>query len=66
LFLALGVVVVGGLGTLKGAFFGSLVIGLADTFGKALLPQFSLFLIFAVMALVLLLRPSGLFGLKGS
>jgi len=65
LILTLVVVVVGGLGTLKGAFFGSLVIGLADTFGKALLPQFSLFLIFAVMALVLLLRPSGLFGLKG-
>jgi branched-subunit amino acid ABC-type transport system permease component len=64
LILTLVVVVVGGLGTLKGAFFGSLVIGLADTFGKALLPQFSLFLIFAVMAVVLLLRPSGLFGLK--
>lgn len=65
LILALVVVVVGGLGTLKGAFFGSLLIGLADTFGKALLPQFSLFLIFAVMAMILLLRPSGLFGLKG-
>lgn len=66
LILALVVVVVGGLGTLKGAFFGSLVIGLANTFGKALLPQFSLFLIFAVMAAVLLLRPSGLFGFRGS
>lgn len=65
LILTLVVVVVGGLGTLKGAFFGSLVIGMADTFGKSLLPEFSLFLIFAVMALVLLIRPSGLFGLKG-
>jgi len=65
LILTLVVVVVGGLGTLKGAFFGSLLIGLANTFGKALLPQFSLLLIFAVMAVVLLLRPSGLFGLKG-
>lgn len=62
LILALVVVVVGGLGTLKGAFFGSLVIGLADTFGKALLPEFSRFLLFAVMALILLVRPRGLFG----
>jgi branched-subunit amino acid ABC-type transport system permease component len=64
LILTLVVVVVGGLGSLKGAFFGSLLIGMADTFGKSLFPEFSLFLIFAVMALVLLLRPSGLFGLK--
>jgi branched-subunit amino acid ABC-type transport system permease component len=65
LILTLVVVVVGGLGSLKGAFFGSLLIGMADTFGKALWPEFSLFLIFAVMAVVLLVRPSGLFGLKG-
>jgi branched-subunit amino acid ABC-type transport system permease component len=64
LILALVVVVVGGLGTLKGAFFGSLVIGLADTFGKALVPEFSRFLLFAVMALILLVRPTGLFGPK--
>ncbi len=63
LILTLVVVVVGGLGTLKGAFFGSLLIGLAATFGRALWPEFSLFLIFAVMAFVLLIRPSGLFGL---
>jgi branched-subunit amino acid ABC-type transport system permease component len=62
LILALAVVVVGGLGTLKGVFFGSLLIGLADTFGKAALPEFSRFLLFAVMALVLLVRPAGLFG----
>ena len=62
LILALVVVVVGGLGTLKGAFFGSVVIGLADTFGKALVPESSRFLLFAVMAVVLLARPTGLFG----
>jgi branched-subunit amino acid ABC-type transport system permease component len=65
LLLALVVVVVGGLGTLQGAFFGSLLIGLADTFGKAFLPEFSRFIIFAVMAAVLLLRPTGLFGKGG-
>jgi branched-subunit amino acid ABC-type transport system permease component len=66
LILTIVVVVVGGLGTLKGALWGALLIGMADTFGKAIIPEFSLFLIFAVMALVLLIRPSGLFGLEGS
>ena len=65
LILTLAVVVVGGLGTLKGAFLGSLLIGMADTFGKTFLPEFALFLIFAVMASVLILRPSGLWGLRG-
>lgn len=65
LILTVVVVVVGGLGTLKGAFAGALVIGMADTLGKAYISEFSLFLIFAVMAVILLLRPSGLFGLEG-
>jgi branched-subunit amino acid ABC-type transport system permease component len=64
LIVALIVVVVGGLGTLTGAFWGGLLIGVADTFGKVLIPEFSLFLTFAIMALVLLVRPSGLFGRK--
>jgi branched-chain amino acid transport system permease protein len=64
LIIALIVVVVGGLGTLTGAFWGGLLIGLADTFGKVLIPDFALFLTFAVMAAVLLARPSGLFGRK--
>ena len=59
------VVVIGGLGSLKGAFWGAILIGVADTFGKAIIPEFSLFIIFAVMAVVLLVRPSGLFGLEG-
>lgn len=63
LILTLVVVVIGGLGSLKGAFVGALLIGLTDTFGKAHLPQFSLFFIFALMALLLWQRPSGLFGL---
>jgi branched-subunit amino acid ABC-type transport system permease component len=62
LILSLIVVVLGGLGTLRGAFWGAIVVGLADSFGKRLLPDFSLALIFAVMAAVLILRPRGLFG----
>ena len=65
LILAIVVVVIGGLGSLKGAFWGAMIIGLADTFGKAIIPEFALFIIFAVMAIVLLVRPSGLFGLEG-
>src|SRR5438477_3340839 len=62
LIYSLIVVVVGGLGSLAGAAAGSGVVGPADTFGKVLFPQFALALIFAVMALVLLFRPTGLLG----
>jgi branched-chain amino acid transport system permease protein len=62
LIVALIVVVVGGLGSFSGAFWGSLLIGIADTFGKVLQPDFSMALTFAVMAAVLLLRPAGIFG----
>jgi branched-chain amino acid transport system permease protein len=60
--LAFAVVVIGGLGSLRGAFVGSLFIGLVDTFGKALLPQYALFTTFVPMALMLAWRPTGLFG----
>ena len=60
--LAFAVVVIGGLGSLRGAFVGSLLIGLVDTFGKALVPQYALFTIFVPMAIMLAWRPTGLFG----
>ena len=59
---ALIVVVVGGLGSLKGSLVGSLIIGQAETFGKVWLPGASMMMIYAVMALVVLVRPQGLFG----
>ena len=62
LILSLVVVVIGGLGRLSGAVLGALVVGPARTFGNLLLPEFSLAFIFMVMAGVLLLRPTGLFG----
>ncbi len=62
LLLALIVVVIGGLGTLRGAFFGALLVGTADTFGKAAFPDYSLLVISALMAAVLISRPAGLFG----
>ena len=56
------VVIVGGLGSLPGAMVGSLMVGLLDNFGKALFPELSYFTLFAPMALILALRPTGLFG----
>jgi len=64
LLLAFVVVIVGGLGSLKGAFFGALLVGLLDNFGKALFPQLAYFTIFAPMAIILAIRPSGLFGAR--
>ena len=62
LIISFVVVVIGGIGSIRGAFLGSLLIGLADAFGKVFVPKFSSVLIYALMALVLVLRPSGLFG----
>lgn len=64
LILAMVVVVVGGMGSLKGAFWGALLVGMTDVLGKAYFPEFSLFAIFLIMAVVLLVRPQGLFGIR--
>jgi branched-chain amino acid transport system permease protein len=58
------VIVIGGMGSLRGAFVGSLLIGIADTFGKAYFQSIALFLIYLAMIAVLLIRPQGLFGIK--
>jgi branched-subunit amino acid ABC-type transport system permease component len=55
------VVVIGGLGSLKGAFLGSLVIGLLSSFGTRYIPMLDMFLTFILMAVVLLWRPQGFF-----
>ncbi len=60
------VIVIGGMGSLRGAFVGSLLIGIADTFGKAYFQSIALFLIYLAMIAVLLIRPQGLFGIKYS
>jgi branched-chain amino acid transport system permease protein len=59
LITTLIVVVVGGLGNITGAFLAALLIGASETFGKALLPEFASFIIFGVMAAVLLYRSWG-------
>lgn len=62
LLYALVVVIIGGLGSVPGAAVGSILIGLIDAFAKAWVPDLAYFTIFAPMALVLVLRPTGLFG----
>jgi len=62
LVYALVVVIVGGLGSLGGAMIGALVVGLLDAYGRWLLPEFSYFVLFAPMALLLLVRPRGIAG----
>jgi len=56
------VAVIGGLGSLKGAFFGALIIGLLSAFGTRYIPTFDMFLTFILMAVVLMWRPQGFFG----
>jgi branched-chain amino acid transport system permease protein len=62
---SLVVVVIGGLGSLRGALVGSVLVGLIYTFGQTLVPSLAYFVLFAPMALILLVRPQGLFGRAG-
>ncbi len=60
LILSLVVVVIGGPGSLKGAFLGSILVGMAETFGQVWLPEVAGMLLYGLMAAVLVLRPQGL------
>jgi branched-chain amino acid transport system permease protein len=71
LIICFVVVVIGGIGSVKGALVGALLIGLVDTFGKvvevkvgdfAVLPELAGMTIYLLMAVVLLWRPEGIFG----
>ncbi|WP_376093687.1 branched-chain amino acid ABC transporter permease [Roseomonas sp. CCTCC AB2023176] len=64
LVLTLIIVVVGGPGSLAGAALGSVLIGLADTFGRLFLPSFAAFLMYAVVAGFLILRPRGVLPIR--
>jgi branched-chain amino acid transport system permease protein len=66
LIVSFVVVVIGGIGSIKGAFLGSMLIGLADTFGKVLVPEVAGMTVYALMAFILLWRPRGLFGTKAA
>ncbi len=61
LIICFVVVVIGGIGSIRGALLAALLIGVVDTFGKVLLPQAAGVLIYVLMALILLWKPDGLF-----
>ena len=62
---AMVVVIIGGRGSLVGTALGAMMVGLIDSYSKALAPQFTMFLLFGTLMLVLAFRPYGLFG-KGT
>ena len=61
LIICFVVVVIGGIGSIRGALLAALLIGFVDTFGKVLLPEAAGVLVYVLMALILLWKPDGLF-----
>jgi branched-chain amino acid transport system permease protein len=61
LIMCFVVVVIGGIGSVRGALVAALLVGLVDTFGKVLLPHVAGMLVYMLMAAVLLWKPEGLF-----
>ncbi len=64
IMLALAVVIVGGIGNLSGCLATCLLLGLADTFGKVLWQKYASLTIYIIVVIVLLVKPTGLFGKK--
>jgi branched-chain amino acid transport system permease protein len=62
LLWSLAVVIVGGMGSVQGALAGGLILGIVDSFGKALFPGFAMFTIYLAMIIILLVKPHGLLG----
>ena len=61
LIICFVVVVIGGIGSIRGALVAALLIGVVDTFGKVVFPQAAGVLVYVLMALILLVKPNGLF-----
>jgi branched-chain amino acid transport system permease protein len=64
LIISFVVVVIGGIGSIKGSLLASFLIGLADTAGRVIVPEAAGTVVYALMAAVLLMRPNGLFGVR--
>jgi branched-chain amino acid transport system permease protein len=62
LLLGIVVVIVGGMGSTQGALLGAILIGLIDSIGTVMFPDYTMFMIYLVMVVVLLVRPTGLLG----
>jgi len=59
---AFGVIIVGGMGSVRGAFLAALLLGLFESIGSYLLPELPGLLFFAAMVVIILVRPQGLLG----
>ena len=64
LFIALAVVIIGGVGSVQGTLAGALIIGVINTLATTYLPELAMFSMYLLMVLILLFRPSGLLGRK--
>lgn len=64
LAIAIPVVIVGGMGSIKGAFIAALIIGVANALAATYFPQIDILMMYIIMVIILLARPSGLFGKK--
>ncbi len=62
LLLAMIVIIVGGVGSIQGALLGGALIGLVDSFGRAIFPQLAMFTMYLLMVIILAIKPSGLLG----
>jgi branched-chain amino acid transport system permease protein len=62
LLTSLVVVIVGGMGSIAGTAIGALLVGMAEQFGQALLPTYSVILMLLLMVIVLAVRPQGILG----
>src|SRR5699024_3886399 len=62
LIIALVVLVICGLGSIIGTLVASILVGIAETFGRFLFPELSMFIVFALMSIILIVKPSGLLG----
>lgn len=62
LIISFIIVIIGGIGSIAGAFIAALLLGFIDTFGKVYFPSFAGVLIYVFMAIILLIKPEGIFG----
>jgi branched-chain amino acid transport system permease protein len=62
LLLSTAVVIIGGTGSIQGALVGGLLLGIADSYGKVFFPDVSIFTMYTVLIIVLVVRPKGLLG----
>jgi branched-chain amino acid transport system permease protein len=63
-FLAIAVCIIGGVGSVQGALAGALIIGVGESLAKTFYPPLAMYIMYLLMALMIMFRPSGLFGKK--